>query len=134
MVQKFFLNESYFTFLNMRNSVREMQCNKTAVKKNPEESSACVAMQDRGLQGESACYKEVENVLSRYAGCMCVAGGGGRGAGVQGVGFSVIQSYLTLCGPTDYSPPGSSVHGIFQARRLEWDAIYSSRVSFRPRD
>lgn len=60
----------------MRNSVRKIQCNKTAVKKNPEESSACVARPDRGLQGESACYKEVENVLSSYAGCMCVEGGG----------------------------------------------------------
>ena len=34
-------------------------------------------MQDRGLQGESACYKEVENVLSRDTGCTCVAGVGG---------------------------------------------------------
>ena len=30
---------------------------------------------------------------------------------------------LTLCDPTDCSPPGSSVHGIFQARVLEWAAI-----------
>ena len=34
-----------------------------------------------------------------------------------------LQSCPTLCDPTDYSPPGSSVHGIFQARVLEWDAI-----------
>ena len=33
--------------------------------------------------------------------------------------------YLTLCDPMDYSPPGSSVHGIFQARILEWVAISS---------
>ena len=38
-----------------------------------------------------------------------------------------LQSCLTLCDPTDYSPPGSSVHGIFQARVLEWDAIAFSR-------
>ena len=31
------------------------------------------------------------------------------------------------CDPMDYSPPGSSVHGIFQARVLEWVAIFSSR-------
>ena len=33
------------------------------------------------------------------------------------------QSCLTLCNPMDCSPPGSSVHGIFQARVLEWGAI-----------
>ena len=34
-----------------------------------------------------------------------------------------FHSCLTLCDPTDYSPPGSSVHGILQARILEWIAI-----------
>ena len=34
-----------------------------------------------------------------------------------------VQSCLTLCDPTDCSLPGSSVHGIFQARVLEWGAI-----------
>ena len=36
---------------------------------------------------------------------------------------------LTLCDPMDCSPPGSSVHGIFQARILEWVAISFSRGS-----
>ena len=31
---------------------------------------------------------------------------------------------LTLCRPMDYSPPGSSVHGILQARILEWISIF----------
>ena len=35
----------------------------------------------------------------------------------------VAQSWLTLCDPMDCSPPGSSVHGIFQARVREWVAI-----------
>ena len=35
----------------------------------------------------------------------------------------VAQSYPTLSDPMDCSPPGSSVHGIFQARVLEWGAI-----------
>ena len=35
----------------------------------------------------------------------------------------VAQSCLTLCDPMDCSPPGSSVHGIFQAGVLEWGAI-----------
>ena len=34
-----------------------------------------------------------------------------------------LQSCLTLCDPIDGSPPGSFVHGIFQARVLEWVAI-----------
>ena len=38
-------------------------------------------------------------------------------------GCSVTQSCLTLCDPVDYSPPGSSVHGLFQARILKRDAI-----------
>ena len=44
------------------------------------------------------------------------------------------QSCPTLCNTMDYSPPGSSVHGIFQASILEWVAISSFRGSSRPRD
>ena len=36
---------------------------------------------------------------------------------------SVGQSLLTLCDAMDYSPPGSSVHGLLQARKLGWVAI-----------
>ena len=46
----------------------------------------------------------------------------------------VIQSCPTLCDPTDCSLPSSSVHGILQARILEWVAIPFSRGSCRPRD
>ena len=46
----------------------------------------------------------------------------------------VAQSCPTLCGPMDCSLPGSSVHGIFQARILEWVAISFSRGSSWPRD
>ena len=46
----------------------------------------------------------------------------------------VAQSYLTLCNPIDFSLPGSSVHGIFQARISEWVAISFSRGSSWPRD
>ena len=45
----------------------------------------------------------------------------------------VAQSWLTLCDPMDCSLPGSSVHGIFQARILEWIAISFSRGSSWPR-
>ena len=44
------------------------------------------------------------------------------------------QSCPGLCNPMDCSPPGSSVHGIFQARILAWIAIFFSRGSSWPRD
>ena len=46
----------------------------------------------------------------------------------------VVQSCLTLCDPVDCSLLGSSVHGIFQARVLEWVAISFCRGSSQPRD
>ena len=47
----------------------------------------------------------------------------------------VAQSCLTLRDPMDYSPPGSSIHGLLQARILEWVAMpSSSRGSSWPRD
>ena len=45
-----------------------------------------------------------------------------------------LQSCPTLCNPMDCSLPGSSVHGILQARILEWVAVSSSRGSSQPRD
>ena len=45
-----------------------------------------------------------------------------------------LQSCLTLCNPMDCSPLGSSVHGILQARILEWTAMPSPRGSSLPRD
>ena len=44
------------------------------------------------------------------------------------------QLCLTLCDPMDYSLPGYSVHGIIQARILEWVTISFSRRSSWPRD
>ena len=44
------------------------------------------------------------------------------------------QLCLTLCNPLDCSPPGSFVHGIFQARILEWVVISSCRGFSQPRD
>ena len=45
-----------------------------------------------------------------------------------------LLSHVRLCNPMDCSPPGFSVHGVFQARILEWVAISFSRRSSRPRD
>ena len=46
----------------------------------------------------------------------------------------VAQLYPSLCDPMDYSPAGSSVQGILQARILKWVAIPFSRESSWPRD
>ena len=46
----------------------------------------------------------------------------------------VVQSIGLLATPWDCSPPGSSVHGIFQERVLEWVAISFSRGSSQTRD
>ena len=46
----------------------------------------------------------------------------------------VTQSHPILCDPMDCSPPGPSVHGISQARILEWVAIHFSKGSSQPRN
>ena len=46
----------------------------------------------------------------------------------------LLQLCLTLCNPMDCSPPGSSVHGILQAKILEWISMLSSRESSLSRD
>ena len=58
--------------------------------------------------------------------CVCVC--------VRACACSVTQSCLTLCNPLDCNPPGSSAHGIFQARILEWVASSYSGGSSWPRD
>ena len=50
------------------------------------------------------------------------------------VGAKSLWMCLTLCDPMDYNSPGSSVHGIFQSRILEWVGISSSMGSSQPRD
>ena len=49
-------------------------------------------------------------------------------------GSLVAKSCLTLLDPVDCSPPVSSVHGVSQARTLEWITVSFSRGSSRPRD
>ena len=53
---------------------------------------------------------------------------------VRMLGCMCTQSCPTLCNPMDCTLPGSTIHGIFQARILAWIAISFSRVSFQPRD
>ena len=54
--------------------------------------------------------------------------------GLSPVYTLVMHTCPTLCDPMDCSSPGSSVHGILQARIMEWVAMPSSRGSSRPRD
>ena len=63
----------------------------------------------------------------------CTQGRGQGGGDMEKVTVLVAQPCLTLCDPMDCSPPGSSVHGILQARMLEWVTMPSSRGSSRPR-
>ena len=48
--------------------------------------------------------------------------------GVTAAAAKSLQACLTLCDPTDGSPPGSPVPGILQARTLEWVAISFSNA------
>ena len=52
----------------------------------------------------------------------------------EGLCCAQSHSQVQLCDPMDYSPPGSYVMGILQARILEWVAMPSSMRSSRPRD
>ena len=61
-------------------------------------------------------YYVLDKILSPF--CVCV----------------IAQSCLILCDLRDYSLPGSSAHGILQARILEWVAIPFSRAFSQPRD
>ena len=66
-----------------------------------------------GVQG----WRQGSKIQVNYCVCLCTC----------------AQSCPTLCNPMDFSLPGSSVHGISQARILQWVAISSSRVSSWPR-
>ena len=59
-------------------------------------------------------WKTEDNQLEDNLACVCVC-----------VCVLVTQLCPTLCDLMDYSPPGSSIHGIFQARILEWVAFPS---------
>ena len=72
------------------------------------------------------------NTISIFR-CCCTRGCELLGQALLLLG-SVTKSCLTICDPVDCSPPGSSVHGIFQAKILEKFAISSSKGYSRPRD
>ena len=63
----------------------------------------------------------VDKVISLLFNMLCAAAAAAKS----------LQSCPTLCDPMDGSPPGSSVHGIFQARALEWVTIAFSKMLSR---
>ena len=64
---------------------------------------------------------------------LCLLGESSQTTCIYAVCCAVL-SRVQLCSPLDCGPPGSSVHGILQARVLEWVAMPSSRGSSPPRD
>ena len=78
---------------------------------------------DSHLARATCIWTSAQPFTSNLRWCVCVC-----------VCTLVAQSHLTLCNLMDCSPPGSSVHGILQARILEWVVIPFSRGSSQPRD
>ena len=83
-------------------------------------SCALIWMDGHGGSG-SGTYVCVQSLEGLYYVHVCMCG-------------KSLHLCLTLCDAMDCSPPGSSVHGILQARILEWVAMPSSRGSSQPRD
>ena len=79
-------------------------------------------MQETWKLCKSDCQDRAGEGLVEKCVCVCVCV------------HACAQSCLTLCDPVDCSPPDSAVHGISQARTLEWVAISFSRGSSGPRD
>ena len=71
-------------------------------------------------KSENKCWQESGEILT-FIHCWCACA-------------QSVQSCRTLCGPMDWSPQDAFVHGIFQARILEWVSISFSRGSYWPRD
>ena len=84
----------------------------------------CGSLDGRGVWGRmDTCICMGENVYI----CVCVYV-------CMSANLSHISRVRLFATPLDYSPPGSSVHGILQARILEWVAMLFSRGSSWPRD
>ena len=76
----------------------------------------------RAFQSSQWIFHSYIFLLNFWAALVCTSGITALGGG----GGSVTKLCLTLCEPMDCSLPGSSVHGILQARILEWVAIWKT--------
>ena len=101
--------------------------------------TCCIA---RGTPLQAVCHPGWQEGLGRMGTCICTAESlrclpetitASLNSSVN-VAVVSTQSCPALCKPRDCSPPGSSVHGILQARILEWVATPFSRGSSKPRD
>ena len=93
-----------------------LQCMK--VKSEREVAQSCPTLRDHGLQSTRRLHPWDFPGKSTGVGCHCLL----QCMKVKSQS-EVTQSCLTLCDPMDCSPPGSSIHRIFQARVLVWGAI-----------
>ena len=80
-----------------------------------------------GFRMVSGCKRSCERKSPSPA-CLTLLVGGPQTQFQRVACVKSLQSCPTLCDPMDCSPPGSSVHGILQARTLEWAALPSSRA------
>ena len=116
-------------------------CNPTDC--SPSGSSVHGILQARILEGVATAYSRGSSWPRDWIGVLASPALAGRFFTTEPSGkpkhsahthTEVAQSCPTLCDPMDCSPPGSSVHGIFQAWILEWVAVSFSRGSSWPRD
>ena len=77
----------------------------------------------------SGCCKNSQRWANEEAGWPARRLGGHVSCSLEDCACVHAQSCLTLCDPMDWNPPGSSIHGILQARILEWVAFSFSRGS-----
>ena len=132
------LNAALNTSANLENSAVATELEKASFHFNPKEGNAkeCSNYQTIALisHASEVMFKILQARLWQYVNqeLLDVQTGfrRGREARDQTANFhgSVIQLCLTFCDPRDCSPSGSSLHGIFQARILEWVAISYSNI------
>ena len=90
---------------------------------------------ERALQAKRCCHESNLGGLTPTADHAWAELVQLQGSSPRGLYWCLLaQSCSNPCKPMDWIPPGSSVHGFFQARGLDWVAISYSRGSFQPRD
>ena len=77
-------------------------------------------------KGRISFFKNLWVIFHCVCVCVCVY------IYIYGMSAKSLHSWPTLCDPVNCCPPGSSAHGILQARTLEWGAMPSSRASSWP--
>ena len=101
-------------------------------------SPNCVSQPSSGPESGTAWNRQFLRITSQYLIWKCRAYSRERWYMYTYVCACICASYFShvwlLCDPMDCSPPGSSIHGVLQARTLEWVTMPSSRGSSQLRD